>query len=63
MNELIEIIALRDILPTMKEKFEMISKKYPEDVFLNEIKNGYKNPYIVSKIVKYRLSFLEGGCK
>ena len=59
-----EIVALRDIDDKYREPFlKEIEKGEDADILVKEIKNGYKNPLFVSKIIQARLQILKEQLK
>ena len=57
-----EIVALRDIDDKYREPFLKEIEK-DENVLIKEIKNGYKHPLFISKIIQARLQILEEQLK
>jgi len=55
-QEFQKIIALRDIDSIYMKQFLLLDNEIPE---VNEIKNGYSNPLILSNIITMRLMQLQ----
>ena len=61
-RDITEIIALRDIADKYREPFIKEVEK-DENVLIKEIKNGYKHPLFVTKIIQARLQILNDQLK